>query len=256
MYSASKIARQQYRYFSISRSNNSVLDYFKFFKKKNNNDNEKQLQPKDTNEVIKEVQENQDNIPINEKIEILGRKNPRYTDKEIIKENLNGFQIHRWIPKSNSTIEKINSNIENYQIEILNKLNEIFDNLKIPKDNSNIDDLFIRFNIFKTIQKTFLLSIPDSNFTHLKNFNDFNNYLITNLNPKIKFSNKSEFQPDAVDLDSSLFNGTNVSIGKWTFQNEKQKAYKNLLKKASKLEKQSVKQFENSSNNSIESPAN
>lgn len=252
MYSTARITRQHYRHFSISRSNNSVLDYFKFFKKKNNNDEQQELKPKDTNEVIKEVQENQDNIPINEKIEILGRKNPRYTDKEIINENLNGFQIHRWIPKSNSTIEKINSNLENYQIEISNKLNEIFDNLKISK-NSNIDDLFIRFNIFKKIQKTFILSIPDSNFTHLKNFNDFNNYLINNLNPKIKLSNKSEFQPDAIDLDNSLFNGTNVSIGKWTFENEKQKAYKYLLKKASKLEKQSVKQFENSSNKSIES---
>ncbi|KAG0674506.1 hypothetical protein C6P40_002155 [Pichia californica] len=242
MYPASRIAQQQTRSFSTTRFNRSVLDYFKFFKKK---DQENVPQPKATTEVMKDLEQHQDDIEIKETIEVLGRKNPRYTDKAIIKENLKGFQIHRWIPKSNEFVSTL-ENSENYQSEITKKLDSIFSNLKLSKD-ATIDDLFVRFNIFKTIQKVFILQIPDSQFTHLNSFNTFETYLITNLDPIRKLSKKSEFQPDAVDFDTSIYEGTNVSIGEWTFEKEKEKAYKNLLKKASKLEKASMEQFKESS---------
>lgn len=236
--------RQQQRCFSASRSSYSVLDYFKFFKKK---DQDNTPQPKDTKEVIKELEAKQDEIPINEKIEILGRKNPRYTDKELIKENLNGFQIHRWIPKSNAFTKTLTK--DNYKAEISSKLGSIFEENKLSKEQS-IDDLYVRFSLFKTIQKLFVLPIPDSKFATLNSFAAIESYLITNLDPALKLSKKTEFQPDAVDLDPAAFEGTNVSISEWTFEKEKQKAYKNLLKKASKLEKLSVKEFNEKSSHS------
>lgn len=244
--------KQQHRCFSSSKSNNSVLDYFKFFKKKNTDSTP---QPKDTKEVIKEVEQNQDEITTNEKIEILGRKNPRYTDKSIILENLNGFQIHRWIPNSNSFVKSLTN--ENFKTEINSKLNSLFDSNKLSKELV-IDDLYLRFNIFKQIQKIFIISIPDSQFTLLDSFKNIELYLISNLDPALKLSKKSEFQPDAVDLDPSAFEGTNVSIGEWTFEKEKQKAYKKLLNKANTLEKISAKQFNQShqeSSSSSSSPS-
>lgn len=241
MYSVSRIAQQQTRCFSISRTNKSVLDYFKFFKKKNDD----APKSKDTNEVIKEVEAKQDELELAEKIEILGRKNPRYTDKELIKENLNGFQIHRWIPKSNSFVNSL-YNSDNYASQVSAKLDTIFTDKNLSKTQT-IDDLYTRFNIFKTIQKLFIIQIPDSKFTELNSFDSIESYLIKNLDPALKLSKKSEFQPDAVDLNPEDFKGTNVSVGEWTFEKEKQRTYKKLLKKASDLEKLSVKEYKNSS---------
>lgn len=241
MYSASRTTqfcvKQQHRHFSVSRSSYSVLDYFKFFKKKNQDNTP---QPRDTKEVIKEVEEKQDEIPIEEKIEILGRKNPRYTDKALIKENLKGFQIHRWIPRSNAFTSTLTA--DNYRSEIGSKLEAIFEEHKLSKEQP-IDDLYVRFNVFKTIQKLFILPIPDSKFAVLNSFAAIESYLVAQLDPVLKHSKKTEFQPDAVDLDPAAFEGTNVSISEWTFESQKEKTYKKLMRKANKLEKLSVKEF-------------
>jgi hypothetical protein len=224
------------RSFSTTKPSNSVLDYFKFFKKKNSQD-ANIPQPKDTEEVIKDVESNQENITKNTKIEILGRKNPRYTDKEIIKQNLNGFQVHRWIPKSNFFTETLTP--ENYKSKISEQLTTLFNDSKISIDSS-IDNLYIRFDILKKIQKLFTISIPDSKFTYLSDFSNIESYLITNLNPTLKLSNKNEFQPDAIDFNPNEFLGTNVSVSKHVFKSEKERTYKSLLKKASALEKKTL----------------
>lgn len=213
------------------------MDYFKFFNKKSS---AQTPQVKDTKEVIENLQENQDKIKTNDKIEILGRKNPRYTDKAIIEENLNGFKINRWIPKSNEFSKQLTT--ENYRSEISKELERIFSTLNLST-TAEIDDLFKRFQLLKTVQQSFILSIPDSKFTLLNSFDALQTYLFTNLNPSLKLSKKSEFQPDAVDLNPSDFQGTNVSISEFVFKSDKERAYKSLLKKASKLEKSALKEY-------------
>lgn len=230
------------RCFSTTAKSNSVLDYFKFFKK---NPAAKTAPVKDTDQVIKDVEQNQENITEIEKITILGTKNPRYTDAKIIEKNLNGFKVNTWIQKPNQNSFVKNLNTENFENEISVKLSEIFQNLNIDKQ-SKLDNLYLRFAIFKTVQSQMSIEIPDYQLSKFVSFDYILNYLQskTILNPQIKNSEKSEFKPDAVDFNLDEFNGTNVSIGKWTFENEKRRNYKKLLRKANILEKNSVKDFE------------
>lgn len=223
----------QLRSFSTTRASNSVLDYFKFFNKKT----PKQAGPvaKDTKEVIEEVKENQDVIANKSKIEILGVKNPRYTDKEIIEKNLNGFNATNWIPKSNDFSKSLTQ--ENFKTEINQKLNEIF------SQEQDLSNLYIRFKIFKQVQNSFIISIPDSKFSLLNDLQSYEEYLLQHLNPALKLSNKTEYKPDAVDFAPGQFEGTNISVSKFVFESEKEKKYKKVLKKASKLQKQSLQDY-------------
>lgn len=223
----------QLRSFSTTRVSNSVLDYFKFFKKKSAQ--EEGPVAKDTKEVIEEVEENQDVLASKSKIEILGIKNPRYTDAATIEKNLNGFKINRWIPKSNELSQSLTQ--ENYQTKINEALTEIF------SKEQDLSDLYTRFKIFKQVQQSFIISIPDSQFTLLKDQQSYEAFLLKHLNPTLKLSNKTEYMPDAVDFAPGQFDGTNVSVTKHVFKTEKEKQYKKLLKKASKLQKQSLQDY-------------
>lgn len=228
----------QVRGFSSSKQAQSVLDYFKFFKPKSSTTTST-TPTKDTNQVIQEVESNQESIGKTSTIKILGRKNPRYTDPQIIEQNLNGFQATPWLSKNSTTTPLT---VDNYQSQISSTLSSLFSSLKCNPSTS-IDNLYLRFKLLKNIQQSFNISIPDSQFTSLATFDQIQAYLITNLNPLLKNSNKTEFQPDALDFDESKFKGTNVSFDKFVFKSEKERKYNNLLKKASQLEKKSLTDY-------------
>ncbi|TID24620.1 hypothetical protein CANINC_003019 [Pichia inconspicua] len=223
----------QVRSFSSSKVSNSVLDYFKFFKKKATKEQGPTV--KETKEVIEEVKEKQDEIASKTNIEILGVKNPRYTDPKIIEKNLKGFKIHRWIPKSNELSMSLTQ--ENYKSEINKALSNIF------SEGPDFNNLYTRFKIFKQVQQTFIISIPDSQFALLKDQQSYERYLLEHLNPALKLSNKTVFTPDAVDFAPGQFEGTNVFTTKHVFNTEKEKKFKKLLQKASKLQKQSLQEY-------------
>ncbi len=230
------------RPFSTSVARRSVLDYFKFFKKKTPSSATESttVAERDTKEVIKDVETSQDTLPVADKVEILGRKNPRYTDKAIIAENLNGFAVNRWIPRRTAFTDSLTS--DNYATQISAKLTELFraSSIDVAQPIVSLSD---KLALFKAIQQTFTIYIPDSKFTLLNTYEDFNVYLVQHMDPQLKLSNKNEFKPDAVDFAPGAFEGTNVYTGKWTFNSQKEKNYKKLLKKASKLEKQSIQEY-------------
>lgn len=223
----------QVRSFSSTRVSNSVLDYFKFFKKKSANEQGPVV--KETKEVIEEVKEKQDEIANKANIEILGVKNPRYTDPKIIEQNLKGFKIHKWIPKSNELSKSLTP--ENYKVEINKALSEIF------AEGLDPSNLYTRFKVFKQVQQKFIIEIPDSQFALLGDQQSYERYLLEHLNPGLKLSNKTVFTPDAVDFAPGQFEGTNVFVTKHVFNSEKDKKFKKLLKKASKLQKQSLQEY-------------
>lgn len=218
------------RSFSSTRAAPSVLDYFRFFKKTDKQSSTPAIKPV-SNEKAVEIQDTVANDA--PKVTILGIKNPRYTDPEIIKQNLNGFVVSKWIPKSNLLL-----NNDNYKLIINDKLNEIFQKNNIQTTiQIPIND---KLNIFKSIQKTFSINIPDYQIANLSNYQLINDYLIKILNPNLANSNITEFTPNAIDLPIDSFKGTNVHIGKHVFEAQKRKTYKKLLKKAASMEKNAV----------------
>lgn len=217
---------QQTRALHTTRAARSVLDYFRFFKKKQPQNSTPASPSLSTEEVVAKQDSLAKDAPT---VTILGRKNPRYTDKAIINENLNGFVVSKWIPKN-----KLELTSENYTEQITSTLKPLFKDL-----NSEIP-ITEKLPLFKSIQKTFSISIPDYQIAHLSNFNAINAYLISKLNPALQYSNVSEFTPNAIDLPVESFKGTNVHIGKHVFEAQKRKAYKKLLKKAASIEKNAV----------------
>lgn len=227
---------RQARQFSSTSRSLSVLDYFKFFKKKTPSNTP---QPKQTAQVIEEVKNNQDKITSEAEIEIIGKKNPRYYDEEVIAENLKGFSEKYWI--QGQSIK---------QGDVSELLASIFNQHKVTPDDKPIDNLYLRFAIFKAVQERFGVFIPDSKFTFLDSYAQFESTLQNLLDPALKTTKKNEFQPDAVDFNLEEYKGTNVHITKHVFKSEKEKKYAELLEKAKLEEEKSLENYKSSNSTS------
>ncbi|ODV85053.1 hypothetical protein CANARDRAFT_199750 [[Candida] arabinofermentans NRRL YB-2248] len=230
-----------YRSFSSTSSQLSILDYFKFYKKSNPS-TELEPKPKPTSEIIQELETKSKPIEFKRRIEIIGQRNPRHTDKEIIRKNLNNFKIHSWIPH-NSKYSKKNTTETTYEKEIETLLNSILSNFEIPSHDFKLNNLEQRFKLLKNVQISFGLQIPDLKITQLTTPLEIQKYLIDELNPLKPIYN--EHEPNAIRLNNDEFKGSNVSIGEWVFEKQKAQVFRKLIKKSKRLEKESLKEITN-----------
>lgn len=237
-----RVVSQPARLFSTCSVRYSILDYFKFYKKK------KPELPKQrpTEQVMKDVEGNQD-IKGAREIEVLGQRDPRQFDKKLITKNLNGFVVNRWIPKQSLYSKNVKD--KEYTSVINEMLQKIYaENFKDPKvgiEDVELDDLAKRFEIIKSVQKAFGLEIPDPQLTLLDNFGKIQAYLVKQLDPKRTLYD--ELVPDKVNFKESEFEGSNISVGEYVFDAQKSKKLHKLLHKANKMEEDAIKQREKSS---------
>lgn len=220
----------------------SILDYLKFYKKK------KPELPKEraTEDVIEDVEQHKEIEDIH-KVKIIGRRDPRQFDKKLILKNLNGFTGDSWIPKKSLytiTIEKEAETTKEevgklYPSVVSKLLGDIqSQTLKEGDAHTELNNLAQRFNILKQVQRTFGIYISDLQLTALSNFDLIQKYLLEELNPqKIPVD---EIVPDRINWNPAEFEGTNISIGKYVFESQKSRKLKKLLRKANKLERNSL----------------
>lgn len=228
------------RQLSTTARRSGIMDILKFYKK-----SEPAVPTKSTEEVMKAAtsqNELDSKPPSSNKVEIIGRRHPSHFDPEVKARKLNGFVVHRWIPKDNKYIQSVDSSTEDYQLTIKSLLDSTFKSSGLEKD-TQLDDLLKRFSLLKSVQKTFGVQIPDVSISKLSNFSQIESYLVKALDPEAQFTNKSEFTPDAVDFNEADFEGTNISVGEFVFESEKKKMYKKLTVKAKKIEEQNTKSY-------------
>ncbi|VEU24309.1 DEKNAAC105633 [Brettanomyces naardenensis] len=229
------------RLFSSTQASSSILDYFKFYRNKEVD----VPKPRPTEEVIKEVESGK-KIDVGSEVEIIGRRDPRQSDKSVILKNLKGFTIHSWVPKTTiySSKQKASSP-EKYTQTVSELLREIysanFDDAKLEQFSSlELNDLSRRFQILKEVQEKFGVEIPDPRIAGLNTFGKIERYLTEKLDPtRIP---EDELVPDKVYFDPASFEGTNISVGDFVFEKQKSKTLKKLLKKANKLERKAMEQ--------------
>lgn len=230
------------RQLSTTARRSGIMDILKFYKK-----SEPAVPTKSTEEVMKAATSqsepgSESKLAPSNKIQVIGRRHPSHYDPEIKAKKLNGFVVHRWIPKDNKYIRSVDSSSEDYQLTITSLLESTFKSSGLEKD-SQLDDLLKRFSLLKSVQKTFGVQIPDVLLSKLSNFSQIESYLVKKLNPEAQFTNKSEFTPDAIDFNEADFEGTNISVGEYVFESEKKKMYKKLTIKAKKIEEQNTKNY-------------
>ena len=245
-----KIVYEQSRCFSTSSKKLSIMDYFKFYKKKDSDI----VPTKKTEQVIDEIENNKVDYK-KKKITILGKKNPELYDKQVIFKNLNGFTVNRWIPKETYYKLKLsNKNPENTYIDVIDSIiPELYNKFYLRNSNEspislesfesiNLNDLYQRFIFIKQVQIKFGIEISDLKLTQLNNLLKLKNHLVRELNPsKIELNEKL---PNAIYLNPEEFIGTNISIGDHIFEKQKSKHFKKLIKKANKLESVAIEEFQ------------
>lgn len=228
------------RVFSTASRRAGLMDILGFYKK---SDPAVPAVPvKSTDDVIAEATSpNATQKAVSTKIQVLGRRNPAHFDAEIKAKKLNGFVVHRWVPKDSKYIQQVDGSKADYHETVTALLTSTFDALKLQKDQS-LDDLLTRFQLIKQVQINFGVQIPDNQLSQLASFSQIESYLIQVLNPEAQFTNKTEFTPDAIDFNEAEFEGTNISVGEYIFESEKKKMYKKLVSKAKKIEEDKAKE--------------
>ncbi|KAG7927175.1 hypothetical protein KL925_002546 [Ogataea polymorpha] len=216
----------------------SVLDYFKFYKKK---DAAPETPVKDTKEVIKEIEtKTRDPVTSNEVV-ILGKHNSEFSDEKVSKKALEGFVFNTWLPEK-SEFSNRNTGSLPYQEVVSELLTEIF-KTHVPSINASdlkLDDLALRFKLLKEVQIKFGTSIPDIKLSQLDSFDKIERYLLDKLDPKSQLFN--EKLPDAVYLDPKEFEGTNITVGEYVFESQKRKEIRNLYQKAKNAEQKAIQE--------------
>ncbi|KAG7767647.1 hypothetical protein KL931_003460 [Ogataea haglerorum] len=215
----------------------SVLDYFRFYRKK---DTVPETPTKDTKEVIKEIETKTRDPVTSNKIVILGKHNSEFSDEKIAQKAMEGFVFTTWLPRK-SEFSKRNNGSQPYQEVVSELLTEIF-KIHAPSTASDIklDDLALRFKILKDVQIKFGTSIPDIKLSQLDSFDKIERYLVAKLDPKSQLFN--EKVPDAVHLDPKDFEGTNITVGEYVFESQKRKEVKKLYRKAKKAEQKAIQE--------------
>ncbi|KAG7694929.1 hypothetical protein KL930_001252 [Ogataea haglerorum] len=215
----------------------SVLDYFRFYRKK---DTVPETPTKDTKEVIKEIETKTRDPVTSNKIVILGKHNSEFSDEKIAQKAMEGFVFTTWLPRK-SEFSKRNNGSQPYQEVVSELLTEIF-KIHAPSTASDIklDDLALRFKILKDVQIKFGTSIPDIKLSQLDSFDKIERYLVAKLDPKSQLFN--EKVPDAVHLDPKEFEGTNITVGEYVFESQKRKEVKKLYRKAKKAEQKAIQE--------------
>ncbi|QPG76034.1 hypothetical protein FOA43_003420 [Brettanomyces nanus] len=242
------------RQFSSSLTTRSILDYFKFYKKK---DHENVPKQRPTEEVIKEVESGSKAIDAKNDVEILGRRDPRQFDKEVILEHLKGFSIPTWLPtKSGSEYAiKLNELTKSNEGVSISKLytraiSEILKQVAgYDSGITELNDLSQRASILKQVQQKFRLEIPDPQIGKLNSFAKIEQYLTQKLDPSRP--EEDELVPDKVYFDPAVLEGTNISVGSFVFEKQKAKTLKKLLKKAKKMEKRAIEEHQKIGNDTI-----
>ncbi|KAG7797064.1 hypothetical protein KL929_002770 [Ogataea haglerorum] len=215
----------------------SVLDYFRFYRKK---DTVPETPTKDTKEVIKEIETKTRDPVTSNKIVVLGKHNSEFSDEKIAQKAMEGFVFTTWLPRK-SEFSKRNNGSQPYQEVVSELLTEIF-KIHAPSTASDIklDDLALRFKILKDVQIKFGTSIPDIKLSQLDSFDKIERYLVAKLDPKSQLFN--EKVPDAVHLDPKEFEGTNITVGEYVFESQKRKEVKKLYRKAKKAEQKAIQE--------------
>ncbi|KAG7846887.1 hypothetical protein KL941_002680 [Ogataea angusta] len=216
----------------------SVLDYFKFYKKK---DTAPETPVKDTKEVIKEIETKTRDPVTSNKVVILGKYNSEFSDAKVAQRAMEGFVFSTWLPQK-SEFSKRNTGSRLYQEVVSELLTEIF-KTHVPSINAldlKLDDLALRFKLLKDVQIKFGTSIPDIKLSQLDSFDKIERYLLGKLDPKSQLFN--EKVPDAVHLDPKEFEGTNITVGDYVFESQKRKEIKKLHRKAKKAEQKAIQE--------------
>lgn len=228
------------RQLSTSARRSGIMDILKFYKK-----SEPSVPVKSTEEVMTaatQKSEPQATTASPNKLQIIGRRHPSHYDPEVKARKLNGFVVHRWIPKDCKYIQAVDASTEDYSISVATLLEAEFKAAGLEKD-SELNDLMKRFTLLKSVQKTFGVQIPDVMLAKLSNYAQIEKLLVRELNPEAEFTNKTEFTPDAVDFNEADFVGTNISVGEYVFETEKKRMYKKLTVKAKKIEEENTKSY-------------
>lgn len=229
MLSARMMASQR-RCFSSSVASRSILDYFKFYKKKSD-----EPKIKSTEQVIKEVEEGGSKVGAPDKVRILGRRHPAAEDKQVLLKNLNGFQISSWIPKNSVYSKKIADG--KVYTEVVDEMLNYIKEKNAELDLANIAD---RFQVLKVVQQKFGLEIPDRDLSKLSDYETVQKYLVDRLDPAR--TPVDELLPDKVELET--LEASNVSTGRFVFEKDKTKELKKMMRNANRLEKKSLQEAE------------
>ncbi|KAH3668796.1 hypothetical protein OGAPHI_002551 [Ogataea philodendri] len=224
------------RQFHSSASRASILDYFKFYKKK---ETEPQVPVKDTKQVIKEIETRTQAPVAANTVVMLGKHNSEYSDKKLRQQAMEGFVLSSWIP-AKSEFSKKNVQPELYKDQITEILTSVFQRHvpATPASELKLDNLALRFKLLKDVQIKFGLSIPDFKLSQLDSFSTIRDYLYQRLDPEGFVID--EKVPDAVHFRPGEFDGTNITVGKYVFESQKKKEVKKLYRKARHAERKSI----------------